>query len=159
MRRGRSGRKEGSTPKRSATIEIEPEKEWGGVAVGERPRLRSKLSISSENFVMCRVGNFDDHYIVISKIGEGSFGSVYRVRHRSLRLERALKTIKKRGPEHFSSFEEIDILKRLDHANILKIYEFYEAPDCYYIITDIFDGKELYDVLLEYPLPHAARKN
>ena len=71
---------------------------------------------------MRRVGNFDEHYIVTGKIGEGSFGSVYRVRHRTLRIERALKTIKKRGPEHFSSFEEIEVLKRLDHANILKIY-------------------------------------
>ena len=111
--------------KRSSTIEVGPEREEvKGVDLGEKqtPRLRSKLSISSENFVVCRVGNFVQHYTVTAKIGEGSFGSVYRVLHRSLRLERALKTIKKRGPEHFSSFEEIEVLKRLDHANILKIF-------------------------------------
>ena len=33
------------------------------------------------------------------------------------------------------------MLKKLDHANILKIYEFYEAADNYYIITEIFEGK------------------
>lgn len=120
MPRGKPTNKQSSTPKRTATIEIEPEHEEQ-----QMPRLRSGVSISSENFVMQRVGNFDDHYLVISKIGEGCFGSVFRVRHRSLRIERALKTIKKRGPEHFSSFEEIEVLKRLDHANILKIYEFY----------------------------------
>lgn len=117
MPRGKPLRKEGSTPKRCPTVEIEPERE-----VTQPARLKSKLSINSENFVMCKVGNFDDHYIVTAKIGEGSFGSVYSVRHRSLKLDRALKTIKKRGPEHFSSFEEIEVLKRLDHANILKIY-------------------------------------
>jgi calcium-dependent protein kinase len=144
MARGKAVRKEGSKPKQAPTVEIEPEREGGRVS-----RLKSKLSINSENFVMCRVGNFDDHYVVTGKIGEGSFGSVFSVRHRTLKLERALKIIKKRGPQHFSSFEEIEVLKRLDHSNILKIYEFYEAPDSYYIITEIFEGKELYDVLAE----------
>jgi serine/threonine protein kinase len=124
MPRGKSARKDASRPKRTPTIEIEPEREEAE-GTARKSRLKTKLSINSENFVMRRVGNFDDHYIVTGKIGEGSFGSVYRVRHRSLRIERALKTIKKRGPEHFSSFEEIEVLKRLDHANILKIYEFY----------------------------------
>lgn len=74
---------------------------------------------------MCRVGNFDDHYTITGKIGEGSFGTVYKVKHKALKLERALKTIKKRSASHFSSFDEIEVLKKLDHSNILKIYEFY----------------------------------
>lgn len=40
----------------------------------------------------------------------------------------------------------------MDHTNILKIYEFYEAPDSYYLITEIFEGRELFDVILEYIL-------
>ena len=72
--------------------------------------------------MMCRVGTFDEHYMVVGKLGEGTFGTVYRVKHRTLHLERALKMIKKRGKKHYSSFEEIEVLKKLDHANILKIY-------------------------------------
>jgi len=101
MSKARSSRKHKGTAQRSCTIEVEPEREEvKGVDWGEKqtPRLGSKLSISSENLVLCRVGSFDQHYSVTAKIGEGSFGSVYRVLHRSLRLERALKTIKKRGP-------------------------------------------------------------
>jgi calcium-dependent protein kinase len=98
---------------------------------------------------MCKVGTFDDHYLIIGKIGEGSFGTVYKVLHKTLKIHRALKTIKKRGSEHFSSFEEIEVLKKLDHNNILKIYEFYEAVDSYYIVTEIFEGKELFDMIYE----------
>ena len=87
---------------------------------------------------MCRVGTFDEHYAVCGKLGEGTFGTVYKVKHKTLNLERALKMIKKRDKSHFSAFEEIEVLKKLDHVNILKIYEFYEAPEYYYIITDIF---------------------
>jgi len=59
------------------------------------------------------------------KLGEGSFGTVYRVRHRRLKIARALKIIKKRSNGQFSSYDEIEVLKKLDHTNILKIHEFY----------------------------------
>ena len=91
----------------------------------------------------------DTDYEIKEKIGEGSFGSVYRIQHKALKLERALKKIKKTSNEAFSTFEEIEVLKELDHRNILKIYEFYETKDAYLIVTDLFDGKELFDEIIE----------
>jgi calcium-dependent protein kinase len=32
---------------------------------------------------------------------------------------------------------EIEILKKLDHPNILKLYELYEDEECFYIVTGI----------------------
>lgn len=45
---------------------------------------------------MCKVGKFDHDYEIVDKIGEGSFGTVYKVKHKNLQLERALKTIEKK---------------------------------------------------------------
>lgn len=45
--------------------------------------------------------------------------------------------------------KEIDILKTLDHPNILKVYEFYEDDRYLYIITELCNGKELFDVISE----------
>ena len=39
---------------------------------------------------------------------------------------------------------EIESLKNLEHPNIIKIYEFYEDAESYYIITDICSGGELF---------------
>jgi calcium-dependent protein kinase len=44
-----------------------------------------------------------------------------------------------------SLLNEIDILKKLDHPNIVKIYEFYEDKDNFYLITEFIEGGELFD--------------
>ena len=45
--------------------------------------------------------------MIVNKIGEGSFGSVYKVYHKTLQIYRALKTIKKNPGAKFSALEEI----------------------------------------------------
>ena len=42
---------------------------------------------------------------------------------------------------------EIEILKNLDHPNIVKIFEFFIEADGYYIITEYCDGGELYQAI------------
>lgn len=44
---------------------------------------------------------------------------------------------------------EIDILRFLDHPNILRLYEVYEDKHNIYLVTELCDGKELYDDLAE----------
>ena len=51
------------------------------------------------------------------------------------------------------------MLKKLDHINILKIYSFYEAPKYYYIVTEIFEGQELFDLLVAYKYRKLDNKN
>ena len=43
---------------------------------------------------------------------------------------------------------EIEILKKLDHPNLLKIYEFYEDAKRYYLVTELCSGKELFDEII-----------
>jgi calcium-dependent protein kinase len=44
---------------------------------------------------------------------------------------------------------EIQILKQLDHPNILKIYEFYQDKKNYYIIIELCTGGELFDKIID----------
>ena len=48
---------------------------------------------------------------------------------------------------NFMLINEINSLKKLDHPNILKIYEFFEDENRYFIITDICLGGELFDYI------------
>jgi calcium-dependent protein kinase len=45
-------------------------------------------------------------------------------------------------------FNEINILKNLDHPNIVKMYESFEDEKRYYIVTEICKGGELFDEII-----------
>lgn len=50
--------------------------------------------------------------------------------------------------EQATMVNEINILKNLDHPNIVKIYEYFEDPKRYYIVTDLIKGGELFDEII-----------
>ena len=45
--------------------------------------------------------------------------------------------------------KEINILKSLDHPNIIKVYEFYKTEKYIYIINELCTGGELFDKIVE----------
>ena len=43
---------------------------------------------------------------------------------------------------------EIDILKNLDHQNIVKLYEVFEDSGHIYLVTELCTGGELFDEIV-----------
>jgi calcium-dependent protein kinase len=46
--------------------------------------------------------------------------------------------------------KEFEILRRLDHPNIIRIHELIESQYHFYIVSEFCDGGELYSELLKY---------
>ncbi len=44
---------------------------------------------------------------------------------------------------------EMDILKQVDHPNIVKLYEVFEDEAKYYMVMELMAGGELFDVILK----------
>ena len=44
---------------------------------------------------------------------------------------------------------EVEIIRNLDHPNILKIYEFFQDDDNFYICTELCEGGELFDYIIK----------
>ena len=127
------------------------------------PQSIIDLKVNTGNFIVQRDGaKVYDVYEKLQFLGEGSFGSVYKVKRKNSAREiiRALKEISKEkmclNEENSEEIRnEISVLKSLDHPNIMKIYEFYEDKENMYLVTEFCGGdaaniQDKYGVLPEF---------
>jgi len=110
------------------------------------------LTITSGQFVKEGMGDLYSNYELCNYIGKGGFGRVYKVHHKLSNQYRAMKIIqcKSISDNHSSTInKEINILKNLDHPNIIKVYEFYQSEKYVYIINELCTGGELFDKIVD----------
>ena len=108
----------------------------------------SNLLISTRVFI----SELNDHpkkkYKIIKLIGTGSYGKVYLAENIFTHESIAMKEIKKSTEDLLSDGEimdEINILKNLDHPDIVRIMEFYNTEQSYFIINEYCPGGELFE--------------
>ncbi|KAL2911718.1 hypothetical protein HK105_208819 [Polyrhizophydium stewartii] len=90
--------------------------------------------------------NLHDFFKFGDKLGSGTFATVVLVTENSTKKQYAMKIIEKaksRGMEE-QIIKEITILKRIQHPNIVRLFECYETRDKIYMQMDV-DGGELFD--------------
>jgi len=117
-------------------------------------KRRPSLEVYSMLLVGERSGSIYNDYTVINPaIGRGAYGEVKKAIHRVTGLVRAVKIISKSSsPLELKKLKhEVDILKRLDHPNIIKVLEFYQDPRFFYIVTELCTGKELFHKIDDTP--------
>jgi len=125
-------------------------------AAGRTPVNRrdiKKDTISGSQFIMNNPGKIQDVYSMEEKkIGEGTYGSVVRGKHRVTSKVRAIKVISK-GQLNQKSMDkfkrEIEIMKIMDHPNIIKLFETFEDSRCMYLAMELCSGGELFDRIIE----------
>lgn len=89
------------------------------------------------------VGNYE----VVGRLGEGGFASVYRVRHRYLDTDHALKVLHE---EHLRSEEarqrflaEAQVQARLRHPNIVAVTDVVAIPGIAGLVMEMVEGRSL----------------
>jgi calcium-dependent protein kinase len=103
---------------------------------------KQQLKVSKSMFVQENSGSFTDVYNLHPKsLGSGAYGEVWLCDHKITQETRAVKILFKEGMEpedirNRSVFIEVEILKALDHPNILKVYEYFEDDEKYYIVME-----------------------
>ena len=105
------------------------------------------LPISNRNVIRKQSGNPLDDYKIIKKLGEGAYGTVYKVKNKKTGIIRAMKII----PKNFVKDEytdediiqEVNILTKLDHPHIIKLYEFYIFKKNIFLINEFCTDGDL----------------
>ena len=110
-------------------------------------KAEMSLTVNQDILVTEEKGNPSKKYKPKKMLGNGSFGCVYEAKNTIFGNSVAMKVIKKDKNNELDEQEirnEIDILKKLSHPNIVKIYEFYISENHYYIITEYCKAGELF---------------
>uniref|UniRef100_A0A287CUD7 Serine/threonine-protein kinase DCLK1 n=1 Tax=Ictidomys tridecemlineatus TaxID=43179 RepID=A0A287CUD7_ICTTR len=90
-----------------------------------------------------------ERYKVGRTIGDGNFAVVKECVERSTAREYALKIIKKskcRGKEHMIQ-NEVSILRRVKHPNIVLLIEEMDVPTELYLVMELVKGGDLFDAI------------
>jgi calcium-dependent protein kinase len=108
---------------------------------------KSTVYFDKSNFINMKTKSLFDDYDIVGKLGEGSYGAVYKAQHKKANLIRAIKAIKRKHIDGISFNNEITILKSVDHANIIKLFECYYDTNYYYLAEEFCPGGDLYDYI------------
>ena len=111
------------------------------------------INLTNEVIVSHSKADPNADYKKLNFIGEGSFAAVYRVQNKITESIRAMKVINKSSTcseeDEQEIINEINILRTLDHPNVLKIFEFYSDKNSYSIVTELCSGGELFQEIID----------
>ncbi len=97
------------------------------------------------------------HYQVLSLLGVGGMGEVYKARDTTLKRDVALKVLPAsflRDSERMARFQrEAEVLASLDHPNVGPIYGIVDSEDSRGLVLALIEGPTLADQIALGPLP------
>jgi calcium-dependent protein kinase len=110
---------------------------------------KKEIIVDQSLFVAYKKGIISKDYTMGKPLGSGSFGTVRIATHKATDQKRAIKIIKKAEQDEDKFFLEVDILTKLSHPNIMRIYEFYDDAKHFYIVSELCSGGELFEQISE----------
>lgn len=100
-----------------------------------------------KDFMALASGTKLQHYEILSPLGVGGMGEVYRARDSRLRRNVAIKILPETWTQDHSAVErfirEAHTVSALNHPNIITIYDIGQQDDVHFMATELVDGETL----------------
>jgi len=115
----------------------------------QRVARAAKRAAAAGGGNLCEASNplgFDAVYSIGERVGRGAFAAVSKCTHLCSQAVCARKTIDRRrcaGEQQLR--EEIEIMRMVDHPNIVRLLDIFEDVKCIHIVMELCEGGELLD--------------
>lgn len=132
---------EAETAPVTATSSSQGKKERSNTADKKKPKKPSKKPIS-----------IHEKYDIGKTIGRGAFSVVKIATRKASGKKYAIKCIEKKNLDQKELqllFREIDIMKKLQHPNVIQLMEVVDTPDTLYLVLEFASGGELFDAIVK----------
>ncbi|XP_064156095.1 calcium/calmodulin-dependent protein kinase IGb isoform X1 [Anguilla rostrata] len=93
--------------------------------------------------------NIREVFEFVEVLGSGAFSEVYLVKERKTGNDFAMKCVKKKQKKNNILENEIAVLRRIQHENVVRLEQFYESRTHYYLVMELVSGGELFDRILD----------
>lgn len=96
--------------------------------------------------------NIKETYKIEGTIGKGSFATVKKAKNRKTNIRYAVKVLSKKkmnDEDKIAMQTEIEILKSVDHPNVVKLIDVFEDERHWCLVMELMEGGELFDQILE----------
>ncbi|XP_042347019.1 calcium/calmodulin-dependent protein kinase IGb [Plectropomus leopardus] len=90
-----------------------------------------------------------DYFDFMEELGSGAFSEVYMVKEKKTGKLFAMKCVKKKQKRDLNLENEITVLRRIKHDNVVGMEDFYESQTHYYLVMQLVSGGELFDRILD----------
>ena len=128
------------------TVFVEEIRSFLGVSRAVARQTPSRASTSTPTVPRLSPGEQLAHYQIVSALGEGGMGVVYRARDTKLERSVALKLLAQHGPADSANtrlMAEARAASALNHPNVATVYEVGEAGGRGYIAMEFVEGRPL----------------
>jgi len=111
--------------------------------ISEESKSRSGVVISK--------GSFEDKYTLGEELGSGATSVVHVCIDKLTGKESAVKIIQRNqaGIDEEKFEEEIAVLRRLDHPNIIRMLDIFQTEETTFLVMELCTGGELFERILE----------
>ena len=113
----------------------------------------SPINITNDLLVSQSNSNPEEDYKTINFLGQGAYASVFKVQNKFTDDICAMKVVNKSAScsndDEKEILNEINILRTMDHPNVLKLFEFYSSKESYSIVTELCPEGELFQQIID----------
>jgi serine/threonine protein kinase len=126
---------------------------WKGrpAVVESAPGGSATFPLPTQGIGSIKAGSEIGRCLLLRLLGEGAYGRVFHAHHKTLNISVAVKILQPgmfHDPRvHDQLKHEAQLLARLNHPNVVRVWDFEDSPSCPYIVLEFIEGPSLAELI------------